>query len=189
MMLESKIDKQIKRYLKKISFEVKPSATNESIHYSIMYDNKKADIRFAQHTSNHSKAFIDIVKITEDLYRINVDRQVHYTVYDVNILSYLKAILLVGPEIFKIIQEYQERCHVVITECNKIKQHCERKLKHYDPEFMDQIWEERDKAVELCESEIKKNLVLEKELQKVKSKYSKANNAMSKLKVIINNWK
>lgn len=178
-MLNSKTDKQIKRYLTKISNECKISVTNESIHYFVPYGNGTLKIRFAAHSTPTFQDAIDIIKITEDLYYVNVIKKIQYSVKADDIIVFLKSLLLVGIKFFKLLQNYQDTCKKAVEKSNKLQQSYENKIKKIDMDFIEQVWTE-------VEETKKENCILKDENQKLKYKLTKSTSKIQETKDLVN---
>lgn len=102
--MDSKVDKQIRRYLKRISTKASQADAYNSYHYDIDYgDGLIVHVRFSDHLRpEHSKEIIDIVKMNSDVYILGI-KQLRYSVTSDRILDNLKSIMLIAPELAKYI--------------------------------------------------------------------------------------
>ena len=176
-MLDSKVDKQIKRYLKSISDKkVKISKINDSCHYYLILEDSTFEIRFADHfSSSGEKADFDIVKV-RDLYVIKFMNTIQYSVYEEDALTYIKALFLVGPELAKQLKQSRIETNKALGSLsyyrNKWNKHQE------DIKFMDDIWAEKEKV----ELENKRLVGFKNNYSDLQSKYAKSQNEYNKLK-------
>lgn len=98
--MDTKVDKQIKNYLRKISYDRIKASTNNTIHYKVRLCENDIDIRFSDHFSNNSRnSRIDIIKIQDSIYTIRVENMFHVTLNAVDTLPYIKAFVLLYSEI------------------------------------------------------------------------------------------
>lgn len=110
-MLNSKRDESIKRYLRSIGTLKCKSKRFNSLYYSVNYSEElNVVIRFSDHFNDtkgsNKQNNIDITKVCE-FYTIKIySTGINYTVAENNIISYLKSILLLYPEIYKGCKKY-----------------------------------------------------------------------------------
>lgn len=102
--MDSKVDKQIRRYLKRISTKAVKADAYNSYHYDIDYGNGiVVHVRFSDHLrTQHSKDIIDIVKMNSDVYILSI-KQMQYSVAADRILDNLKSVMLFAPELAKFV--------------------------------------------------------------------------------------
>lgn len=103
-MLKSKRDESIKRYLSKIGELKHDSKHFSSRYYIINYgEEAKLIVRFSDHFHDESmskKIDIEIVKTSLRFYTIRILKAgVSYTITEDLVMSYIKSILLIYPEI------------------------------------------------------------------------------------------
>lgn len=112
-MLKSKRDESIKRYLRSVGTLKRRAKKFNSLYYNINYSEElNIVIRFADHFSerkNSEKQYdIEIVKVCE-FYTIRINLTgINYTVTENNVISYLKSILLLYPEIYNSCKKYAD---------------------------------------------------------------------------------
>ena len=110
-MLNSKRDESIKRYLRSIGTLKCKSKRFNSLYYSVNYSEElNVVIRFSDHFNDtkgsNKQNSIDITKVCE-FYTIKIySTGINYTVAENNVISYLKSILLLYPEIYKGCKKY-----------------------------------------------------------------------------------
>lgn len=110
-MLNSKRDESIKRYLRSIGTLKCKSKRFNSLYYSVNYSEElNVVIRFSDHFNDtkgsNKQNNIDITKVCE-FYTIKIySTGINYTVAENNVISYLKSILLLYPEIYKGCKKY-----------------------------------------------------------------------------------
>lgn len=117
---KSKVDRKIKRYLKSIAEDCKESKIYNSIHYCVTVDNKIVDIRLSDHLSSRSSPFINIIKITDELYHVwysNGDKQVCN--YD-NIVDYIKSYILMYNKFAEYNNSLKNSITTLETELTKV---------------------------------------------------------------------
>ena len=178
-MLDSKVDKQIKRYLKSISDKKNvQSKVNGSCHYFMTTEQGIFEVRFADHFApSGGRADFDIVKV-RDLYIIRFG-EIQYSLYEENALIYIKALFLVGPEMSKQLEDAREQARSYL---NKMIYYKSKWTKHQeDVKFMNDIWAEKEKV----EIENKRLLSYRDTYADLLSKYNKI---QSELKVSKNNF-
>lgn len=96
--MKTKIDKQIKNYLRKISFDIIKSKINESIHYKITVAESIVHVRFSKHFSPRTKKeTIDIIKIQDGIYTVRYNG-ISTTITSNDILDYIKALIITYNE-------------------------------------------------------------------------------------------
>lgn len=102
--MDSKVDKQIRRYLKRISTKAVKADAYNSYHYDIDYGNGiVVHVRFSDHLrTQHSKDIIDIVKMNSDVYILSI-KQLQYSVPAEHILENVKSLMVFAPELAKFI--------------------------------------------------------------------------------------
>ena len=204
-MLDNKVDKQIKRYLKSISDKNAQSKVNGSCHYFMTTEQGTFEVRFADHFSpSGNEADFDIVKV-RDLYIIRFG-EIQYSLYEENALTYIKALFLVGPEMSKQLKDAREQARSYL---NKMIYYKSKWTKHQeDVKFMDEIWSEKEKTdvenIQLSRDnkQLKNNNeVLKSELKDIKalikgykntattcqSKYNKLFRQFNEAKKLLNN--
>lgn len=102
--MDSKVDKQIRRYLKRISTKASQADAYNSYHYDIDYgDGLIVHVRFSDHLRpEHSKEIIDIVKMNSDVYILGI-KNLRYSVPADQVLENIKSLMLIAPELAKYI--------------------------------------------------------------------------------------
>lgn len=102
--MDSKVDKQIRRYLKRISTKATKADAYNSYHYDIDYGNGVTiHVRFSDHLrTQHSKDIIDIVKMNSDVYILSI-KQLQYSVPAEHILENIKSLMVFAPELAKFV--------------------------------------------------------------------------------------
>lgn len=99
--MDSKIDKQIKRYLKRISDEEPKTCSYNSVYYEVNYDeDTKIRIRFSDHFNSSSNAFIDIIKMNSDTYIIGIG-SMKFSASSDSVVGQIKSLMLIAPELMK----------------------------------------------------------------------------------------
>lgn len=98
--MKTKVDKQIKRYLKSISDKVLESKIYNSYHYK-----GNIHIRFSDHISPRDESDINIIKCSEDTYMVSLKGTQEMLSAD-KVLEYVKAIILIFPTYQKIVDTY-----------------------------------------------------------------------------------
>lgn len=99
--MKTKVDRQIKRYLKSISDKVLESKIYNSYHYK-----GNIHIRFADHVSpRDDESDINIVKCNEDTYMVLLKGAQEMLSAD-KVLEYIKAVILIFPTYQKIVDTY-----------------------------------------------------------------------------------
>ena len=98
--MKTKVDKQIKRYLKSISDKVLESKIYNSYHYK-----GSMHIRFSDHISPRDESDISIIKCNEDTYMVSLKGTQEMLSAD-KVLDYVKAIILIFPTYQKIVDTY-----------------------------------------------------------------------------------
>jgi hypothetical protein len=98
--MKTKIDKQIKRYLKSISDKVLESKIYNSYHYK-----GSIHIRFADHISSRDDVDLNIIKCNEDTYMVSLKGAQEMLSAD-KVLEYIKAVILIFPTYQKIVDTY-----------------------------------------------------------------------------------
>ena len=183
----NKTDKQLRRYLKSISNKVQESKAYKSVHYYI----DDIHVRFSDHFSPRNEVTIDIIKCTEDVYRINSD-YLQVSVYADDLLAYVKSLLLLFPAVndavnrfasvaksfeskynivnraFKKLQTEMELVDLYIAEKNEAEnavRACNNVIKDKNKQLND-LRNSRD-------SLNKKNVKLKNELSNLKQQFSK----------------
>ena len=106
--MQSKVDRQIKRWLNSISYEVHKAIANNSIHYDITLRGESKSVRFSDHFSVKAKDYIDIIKISDTVYTIRYNNIMSTTLYADDILAYLKGLILVAPDFDKCISDTKD---------------------------------------------------------------------------------
>ena len=103
--MDSKVDKQIRRYLKRISTKVSQADAYNSYHYTIDYgDGLTVHVRFSDHLRpEHSKEIIDIVKMNSDVYIIGI-KNLRYSTTPDRVLGNLKSLMLIAPELARYVK-------------------------------------------------------------------------------------
>ena len=143
-MLDSKVDKQIKRYLKSISDKKNTqSKVNGSCHYFMTTERGTFEVRFANHFApSGDRADFDIVKV-RDLYIIRFG-EIQYSLYEEDVLTYIKALFLVGPEMSKQLEDAREQARSYLNKMNYYKSKWTKYQE--DVKFMNDIWAEKEKT-------------------------------------------
>jgi hypothetical protein len=113
--MKTKVDKQIKRYLKSISDKVLESKIYNSYHYE-----GNIHIRFSDHISPRDKSDINIIKCSEDTYMVSLKGTQEMLNAD-KVLEYVKAIILIFPTYQKIVDTYVKPLTKVEQERIKLK--------------------------------------------------------------------
>ena len=98
--MKTKVDKQIKRYLKSISDKVLESKIYNSYHYK-----GSIHIRFSDHISPRDESDINIIKCNEDTYMVSLKGTQEMLSTD-KVLEYVKAVILIFPTYQKIVDTY-----------------------------------------------------------------------------------
>lgn len=98
--MKTKVDKQIKRYLKSISDKVLESKIYNSYHYK-----GSIHIRFADHVSPRDESDVNIIKCNEDTYMVLLKGAQEMLSAD-KVLEYVKAVILIFPTYQKIVDTY-----------------------------------------------------------------------------------
>ena len=189
----NKTDKQLRRYLKSISNKVQESKAYKSTHYYI----DDIHIRFSDHFSPRNEITIDIIKCTEDVYRINSD-YLQVSVYADNLLIYVKSFLLLYPAVNDVVNKFASAAKSFETKYNIVNK-AFKKLQT-EMELVDMYIAEKDeaeKAVKACNNVIKdknrqlndlrsskdslskENVKLRNELSALKQKFSKLKSVLS----------
>lgn len=183
----NKTDKQLRRYLKSISNKVQESKAYKSVHYYI----DDIHIRFSDHFSPRDEITIDIIKCTEDVYRINSD-YLQVSVYADNLLAYVKSLLLLYPAVNGVVDKFASAAKSFETKYNIVNK-AFKKLQT-EMELVDLYVAEKNEAenaVRACNNVIKdknrqlndlrnskdslskENVKLKNELSNLKQKFSK----------------
>lgn len=113
--MKTKVDKQIKRYLKSISDKVLESKIYNSYHYKGIIH-----IRFSDHISPRDESDINIIKCNEDTYMVSLKGTQEMLSAD-KVLEYIKAIILIFPTYQKIVDTYVKPLTKVEQERIKLK--------------------------------------------------------------------
>lgn len=113
--MKTKVDKQIKRYLKSISDKVLESKIYNSYHYK-----GSIHIRFSDHISPRDESDISIIKCNEDTYIVSLKGTQEMLNAD-KVLEYVKAIILIFPTYQKIVDTYVKPLTKVEQERIKLK--------------------------------------------------------------------
>lgn len=156
MKLDNKADKKIKKFLKSVSEDYRESKIYNSIHYYISVNGVLKDFRFSDHISMKSsfKAYLDIIKITEDTYCLNYKQGVlQFGANTENVFEIIKG--------FVYLQDYIEDCIDKNTKSFKklIKEYGDIKSLYGDiKKKFDTIKEERDK---LSKTNLDKNKTIQ----------------------------
>jgi hypothetical protein len=98
--MKTKVDRQIKRYLKSISDKVIESKIYNSYHYK-----GSIHIRFADHISSRDDIDLNIIKCNEDTYMVSLKGAQEMLSAD-KVLEYIKAVILIFPTYQKIVDTY-----------------------------------------------------------------------------------
>lgn len=98
--MDSKVDKQIHRYLKRISSNYSQAVSYDSRYYTIDYgDGIVAKIRFSDHLSpDVNKCTMDIIKMNSDTYIIGI-KAMRYSATSDRVLQQLKSLMIIVPEL------------------------------------------------------------------------------------------
>lgn len=145
-MLKSKRDESIKRYLSKIGELKHDSKHFSSRYYIITYgEGIKFIVRFSDHFHDESmskKIDIEIVKTSLGFYTIRILKAgVSYTITEDLVMSYIKSILLIYPEINNSLVALREATKSALQTSVKVTQKAESleaKLNKRD-EFIDLV--------------------------------------------------
>lgn len=126
MLLDSKVDKQVHRYLKKISYNTCSSRFNETVHYFIRYESENCEIRFSGHyssrlPSNNVQAFMQIIKCSNELYRVHIG-YIQLMIKENVLLNYVKAAILWLPEIYLMFRKVSNEALSIESTLNKSTQ-------------------------------------------------------------------
>lgn len=119
--MDSKVDKQIRRYLKRISNRVVQATTYNSYHYEIDYDEgTSVHVRFSDHLrSPHHHEIIDIVKMNSDVYILSV-KSMQYSVSADKILDHIKSLMVFAPELAKFITNMTKANEKMLQKTTKL---------------------------------------------------------------------
>ena len=99
--------------MKSISNKVQESKAYKSAHYYI----DDIHIRFSDHFSPRDEITIDIIKCTEDVYRINSD-YLQVSVYADDLLAYVKSLLLLFPAVNDTVNKFASAAKSFETKYN-----------------------------------------------------------------------
>lgn len=114
--MKTKVDKQIKRYLKSISERVLESKIYNSYHYK-----GTIHVRFSDHISpRDEESDINIIKCNEDTYMVSLKGAQEMLNAD-KVLEYIKAIILIFPTYQKIVDTFVKPLTKVEQERVKFK--------------------------------------------------------------------
>lgn len=113
--MKTKVDKQIKRYLKSISDKVIESKIYNSYHYK-----GSIHIRFSDHISSRDDVDLNIIKCNEDTYVVSLKGAQEMLNAD-KVLEYIKAIILIFPTYQKIVDTYVRPLTKLEQDRNKLK--------------------------------------------------------------------
>lgn len=178
-MLKSKRDESIKRYLRSVGTLKHRSKKFNSLYYSICYSEElNIVIRFADHFKERTEADIEIIKVCEFYTIRTVSTGITYTVTENNIITYLKSILLIYPELNNVCNSYKNAFVTVNKELDRKKSDIDRvdTVLNKEREYKDTI---NSLSVEV------KNLT--NQVNMYKDKINKLNNKISHIKSIVNN--
>lgn len=145
-MLKSKRDESIKRYLSKVGELKHGSKHFSSRYYTITYgEGVKLIVRFADHfhSESMSKSIdLEIVKTSLGFYTIRILKAgVSYTITEDLVMSYIKSILLIYPEINNSLVAFKEATKSALQTSVKATQKAESleiRLNKRD-EFIDMV--------------------------------------------------
>lgn len=178
-MLKSKRDESIKRYLRSIGTLKYRSKKFNTLYYSVCYSEESSIvIRFADHFKEPARANIDIIKVCE-FYTIKITSTgISYTVTENNIITYLKSILLLYPELNNVYSSYKNAIAFMDKELNKNKNDINKanNILNKECSYKDTINKLNTKIKDLTN-----------EINTYKDKLNKLNNKINNFKNVINN--
>lgn len=158
--MDSKVDKQIRRYLKRISTKATKSDTYNSYHYDIDYGNGiTIHVRFSDHLrTQHSKDIIDIVKMNSDVYILSI-KQLQYSVPAEHILENIKSLMIFAPELAKFIMSMTKANNKMLQKLTKLSTEVDnekKKLrkKYSEAEGLIELYDEVDEKHKRATQEI-----------------------------------
>lgn len=158
--MDSKVDKQIRRYLKRIStIETKADSYN-SYHYEIDYgDGIGIHVRFSDHLrSQHSKEIVDIVKMNSDVYILSI-KSMRYSVSADRILDHIKSLMVFAPELAKFINTMTKANDKMSQKVAKLasdvgREVCKLRKKYSEAEGLIELYDEIDNKHKRATEEI-----------------------------------
>lgn len=152
IMLKSKRDESIKRYLSKVGKLSHNSKHFSSRYYTISYgEDIELLVRFSDHFhrgDTNKSIGLEIIKTSLGFYTIRVlNAGISYTVVEDLVLPYLKSILLLYPEMDSTMSSYRESSKIAVRTANKAMQKAavaESKLNQRDEyiDMVDSVYEE-----------------------------------------------
>lgn len=157
IMLDSKKDEALKRYLSKVSTSKSKSKSFSSRYYSIEYEGRKGILmRFSDHFSDMPKpgVSIDLVKVSFNYYVMKLNKAgVSFCIDEKSILAYVKSILLVYPEISESMSQLISSSAIARKEyanaaalANKAKNKLKQRNEYID--MVDEIYDQNKSLIE-----------------------------------------
>lgn len=184
--MKEKVDKQIKRFLKSRSENVKISSIMKSSYYDIKIDENLFKIRFSDHKSSiKTDVHLEIISISSG-YIIYFDGCSLFA-NDENALKIIKSLLLILPEVLKSQSQLKSIISIQQTEFTKLKSrhgHLEKKYKaktDYD-KVIELYKNEKIEALNKLEEVVKENNLLKQKIIKFKNKMNSTMNLLEDLK-------
>lgn len=176
--MNSNKDKAIKRYLAKVGTLDKSAKANNSKYYIVTYSELfKIKIRFSDHFSSEGKTSIDIIKTHSNIYVIKLIIGISFAVNENDILSYLKSILLLFPEMFSsynTLRNSNSKASIQIQ-----RRDCEIKK-------LQDLINKKESDYELIDSVYEENKKLKGEIKDLRNNYNTQKSINSKLKDKLN---
>lgn len=180
-MLKSKRDESIKRYLARVGKLEHNSKMYNSRYYRVSYgESLEIVIRFSDHFNGESKPRpdIDVIKTSIGFYTIKTNTGLSATLTEGTIISYLRSLLIVYPEVsssissFMCAAQYAKKQIISKTgEVEKVKAELKRRSEDFD--LADSIMDENKKLT--SENKVLKNTVTlqKQQYSDLKSRFDK----------------
>ena len=172
-MLNSNRDKSIKRYLSKVGKLKVSSKLYSSRYYEI--PELKLVVRFSDHF-NDKTSQLEIVKINQ-YYTIKTDFGFSLTCLEEHVLTYLKSILLLYPELSNSVGTLRRAAQRATNEFSKLKS----QISEQDIQQIKLLNNQISSLQNKCNSLASKKGSLEKQTELIKKKLTKTRNALKEV--------
>ena len=180
-MLKSKRDESIKRYLARVGKLEHNSKMDNSRYYRVSYgESHEIVIRFSDHFNGESKTKpdIDVIKTSIGFYTIKTNSGMSATLTEGTIISYLRSLLIVYPEVSSSISSFMRAAQYaekqIISKTGEVeKVEAELKRRSEDFDLADSIMDENKKLT--SENKVLKNTVTlqKQQYSDLKSRFDK----------------
>ena len=178
-MLKSKRDESIKRYLSKVGRLKHNSKNFPSRYYIITYNEKfEITVRFSDHFNDTVLArgiSIDIVKTSLGFYTIRlVQIGITYTTTEDLVLSYLKSILLIYPEMSETVTAFRNAADTAVKTSTKALAEAAASRDKLN---------KKDEYINMVDAIYEENKALIKNITELRTKYAASENTINQISI------